>query len=132
MRIDHTYVKRLVEFMLNHPSPTFTIEDFDNAELSYQTPEFEFHMKLFDDQRLIEQDDGDAGFGLIIGMDGFASWSVLPLRLTSRGHDFAEAVSEKAVWEKVSRELPGIAMTSLVNVSIGLAQDYAKKKLGLS
>ena len=132
MRVDHDYVKRLIEFMLNHPSPTFTIEDFDIAGISYYTPEFEFHMKLFDDQRLIEQDDGDTGFGLIKGIDGFASWSVLPLRLTSRGHDFAEAVTEKSVWEEVRKELQGIAMNSLVNMSIGLAQDYAKKKLGLS
>lgn len=89
-------------------------------------------MKLFDDQGLIEQDDGDRGFGLIKGIDGFATWSVVPLRLTSRGHDFAEAISEKSVWEKVKKELPGAAMSSLVTVSVGLAQAYAKQKLGLS
>jgi hypothetical protein len=132
MRIDHDYIKRMIDIILSHPSPTFTIEDFDNGGLPYQTPEFEFHMKLFDDQGLIEQDDGDPGFGLTKGIDGYASWSVLPLRLTSRGHDFAEAVSEETVWEKVRKELPGAAMSSLVTVSVGLFQAYAKKKLGLN
>ncbi len=132
MRIDHDYIKRMIEIILNHPGPTFTIEAFDNGGLSYQTPDFEFHMKLFDDQGLIEQDDGDSGFGLFKGADGRASWSVLPLRLTSRGHDFAEAISEKSVWEKVKKELPGAAMSSLVTVSVGLAQAYAKQRLGLS
>jgi hypothetical protein len=132
MRIDHDYIKRMIDIVLSHPSPTFTILDFENGGLSYQTPEFEFHMKLFDDQRLIEQDGGDSGFGLIKSMDGYASWSVLPLRLTSRGHDFAEAVCEKTVWEKVKKELPGVAMSSLVSFSIGLAHDFAKKRLGLT
>jgi len=132
VRIDHDYIKRMIEIILDHPNPTFTIEDFDEGGLSYQTPEFEFHMKLFNDQGLIEQDDGDAGFGLFKSADGHASWSVLPLRLTSRGHDFAEAISEKGVWEKVKKELPGAAMSSLVTVSVGLAQAYAKQRLGLS
>lgn len=85
MKIDHDYIKRMIDIILGHPSPTFTIEDFDNAGLSHQTPEFEFHIKLFDDQGLIEQDDRDRGFGLIKGIDGYATWAVLPLRLTSRG-----------------------------------------------
>lgn len=122
----------MIDIVLGHPSPTFTILDFKNMGLSYESPEFEFHMKLLDDQGIIEQDDGDPGFGLIKSLDGFASWSVLPLRLTSRGHDFAEAVREKTVWEKVKKELPGVAMSSLVNISIALAQDFAKKKLGLN
>ncbi|SOE97611.1 Hypothetical protein SAMN05414139_10756 [Burkholderia sp. D7] len=132
MRIDHDYIKRMIDIVLDHPRPTFTIEDFDEAGLSYRTPEFEFHMKLFNDQQLIEQDDGDAGFGLFKSIDGHASWSVLPLRLTSKGHDFAEAISEKSVWDKVKKELPGAAMSSLVTVSVGLAQAYAKQRLGLS
>ncbi|GAB5098162.1 DUF2513 domain-containing protein [Caballeronia sp. HLA56] len=131
MRIDHDCIKRIIEIVLDHPGPTFTIKDFEAAGLSYRTPEFEFHMKLFDDQQLIEQDE-DAGFGLTKSIDGYASWSVLPLRLTSRGHDFAEAISEKTVWEKVKKELPKAAMSNLVTVSVGLAQAYAKQKLGLS
>ncbi|WP_201700323.1 DUF2513 domain-containing protein [Paraburkholderia hiiakae] len=122
----------MIDIILSHPSPTFAIEDFDDAGLSFQTAEFEFHMKHFEDQGLIEQDDGDRGFGLTKSVDGYASWSVLPLRLTSKGHDFAEAVSEKTVWDKVRTELPGAAMSSLVTVSVGLFQAYAKKKLGLS
>lgn len=121
-----------IDIILDHPNPTFTIEDFENTGLSYQTGVFEFHMKLFEDQRLITQDDGGRGFGLTKGVDGYTSWSVLPLRLTSTGHDFAEAVSEKTVWDKVRTELPGAAMSSLVTVSVGLFQAYAKKKLGLN
>jgi len=132
VRVDHDYIKRMIDIVLDHASPTFTILDFENAGLSYELPEFEFHMKLLNDQGIIEQDDGDQGFGLSKSVDGFASWSVLPLRLTSKGHDFAEAIQEKSVWDKVKQELPGVAMSSLVNLSIALAQDFAKKKLGIN
>lgn len=132
MRINHDYIKQLIDIALDHPAPTFTIRDFEAAGVPYETPEFEFHMKLLDDQRLIEQDDGDSGFGLEKGVDGFSSWAVLPLRLTARGHDFAEAISEKTIWDKIKKELPGAAMTTLVGMSLELTKDYAKQALGLS
>jgi len=131
MRINHDYIKRLIDVALDHPAPTFTIRDFEAAGVPYETPEFEFHMKLLDDQRLIEQDDGDSGFGLVKGADGCSSWAVLPLRLTARGHDFAEAISEKTIWDRIKKELPGAAMSTLVSVSLELAKDYAKQALGL-
>jgi len=56
---------------------------------------------------------------------------VIPLRLTARGHDFAEAISEKTIWDRIKKELPGAAMSTLVSVSLELAKDYAKQALGL-
>lgn len=131
MRIDHDYIKQVIDFVLDCPGPTFNILDFSAGGISYETPEFEFHMKLFVDQHLIARDDGDYGFGLLKGIDGHTSWSVLPLRLTSRGHDFAEAICEPSVWRKIKSELPGAAMSSLVSISMALAHDFLKKKLGL-
>jgi hypothetical protein len=71
--------------------PTFDIEDLKVAGLDDSDEQFEFHMKILTDQGLIERDDGDAGFGLTKGIDGFLSWSVLPLRLTQAAFQAKEA-----------------------------------------
>lgn len=132
MRINHDYIKHLIDTTLDHPEPTFTIRDFRAAGLDYATTEFEFHMGLLYDQKLIERGDGDSGFGLTKSIDGFRSWAVLPLRLTARGHDFAEAINEKTIWDKIKQDLPNAAMTTLVGTAIEMAKQYAMQKIGLS
>jgi hypothetical protein len=56
------------------------IEDFRLAGLDYNEAKFEFHIAILYDQGFVGQDDGDPGFELTKGGDGFLVWSVLPLR----------------------------------------------------
>jgi len=91
MKIDQDYLKKFLEACQASKKPTFDIEDLKAAGFDYGDQQFEFHMKILNDQHFIEQDDGDTGFGLTKGIDGFQSWSVLPLRLTASGHQFIEA-----------------------------------------
>ena len=103
MKIDQDYLKKLLEACLASEKPTFDIEDLKAAGFDYNDQQFEFHMKILNDQHFIEQDDGDSGFGLTKGIDGFLSWSVLPLRLTASGHQFIEALENKDVWAAIKR-----------------------------
>ena len=129
MKIDQDYVKRLLEACQASEKPTFDIEDLRAKGLNYDDPKFEFHMKILDDQHFIEQDDGDPGFGLFKSIDGFASWSVLPLRLTASGHQFIEALSNKEVWSAIKHGFQDASIETLKSVALKLLEGFAKKKI---
>ncbi|HEU0083412.1 MAG TPA: DUF2513 domain-containing protein [Bradyrhizobium sp.] len=101
MKIDQDYLRGLSQVCRASEEPTFDIDDLQARGFDYNDPKFEFHMKILDDQRFIEQDDGDSGFGVIKSADGFPSWAVLPLRLTASGHQLVEALSNEDVWSAI-------------------------------
>jgi hypothetical protein len=129
VKIDQDYLKKLLEACQASEKPTFDIEYLKAAGFDYHDKKFEFHMKILDDQRLIEQDDGDSGFGLIKSVDGFASWSVLPLRLTASGHQFIEALSNKEVWSAIKHGFKDASIETLKSVALKLLDGFAKKKI---
>ncbi|WP_315728887.1 DUF2513 domain-containing protein [Bradyrhizobium sp. SZCCHNS2015] len=110
-------------------NPTFDIEDLKARGFDYGDPKFEFHMKILDDQRLIEQDDGDRGFGLIKSIDGVASWSVLPLRLTASGHQFIEALSNAEVWSMIKSGFKDASIETLRKTALKLLDGFISKKI---
>jgi Hypothetical protein (DUF2513) len=129
VKIDQEYLKKLLEACQSTENPTFDIEGLKAVGIDYEDKQFEFHMKILDDQGFIEQDDGDPGFGLIKSLDGFSSWSVLPLRLTASGHQFIEALSNKEVWAVIKRSFQDASITTLKTVSLQLLDAFAKKKI---
>jgi hypothetical protein len=129
MKIDQDYLKKLLEACQASDKPTFDIEDLNARGLDYREPNFEFHMKILNDQNFIEQDDGDPGFGLFKSVDGFASWSVLPLRLTASGHQFIEALSNKEVWSAIKHGFKDASIETLKSVALKLLDGFAKKKI---
>ena len=129
MKIDQDYLKELLEACQTCEKPTFDIEDLKERGFDYNDPRFEFHMKILDDQQFVAQDDGDPGFGLIKSVDGFASWAVLPLRLTASGHQFIEALSNKEVWSAIKHGFKDASITTLKTVALKLLDGFAKKKI---
>ena len=129
MKIDQDYMKRLLEACQASEKPTFDIEDLKAAGFDYGDPRFEFHMKIVNEQGFIEQDDGDAGFGLTKGMDGFLSWSVLPLRLTASGHEFIAALSNKKVWATIKTTFKDASISTLKTVAMRLLEAYTTKEI---
>jgi hypothetical protein len=129
VKIDQDYLKKLLEACQASENPTFNIEDLKQAGLDYHEKQFEFHMMILTDQGFIEQDDGTPGFGLIKGIDGYLSWSVLPLRLTASGHQFIEALSNKEVWAAIKHGFMDASIATLKSVSLKLLDGYMKKKI---
>jgi hypothetical protein len=129
MKIDQEYLKHLLEIARRSPRPTFTIEDFDEAGVPHDTDAFEFHMQIINEQRLIVQDDGDYGFGMVKSIDGFRSWSVLPLRLSADGHEFIEALENVDVWTTIKRDFRDASIKTLKDVGLQLLEGYVKKKV---
>ena len=134
MKIDHDYLKKLLEACQTSKKPTFDIEDLKASGFDYHEPIFEFHMAILNDQRFIEQDGGDSGFGLTKGIDGFLSWSVLPLRLTAAGHDFLNTVDNPEVWSKTkaaAKKVGGVGFDIFLQIAKAEAKRFAVEKLGM-
>jgi uncharacterized protein DUF2513 len=129
VRIDQDYLKGLLQACQASEKPTFDIEDLKAAGFDYNDPQFEFHMMILTDQRLIEQDDGTPGIGLTKSLDGFLSWGVMPLRLTASGHQFIEALSNKEVWAAIKHGFKDASITTLKAVALKLLDSYAQKKI---
>jgi hypothetical protein len=129
VNIDQDYLKKFLQACQESENPTFDIEDLKAAGFDYNDKQFEFHMKILNDQRFIEQDDGDPGFGLFKSIDGFASWSVLPLRLTASGHQFIEALSNEEVWSAIKHGFKDASIATLKSVALKLLDGFAKKKI---
>jgi hypothetical protein len=129
VKIDQEYLKALLLACQASQKPTFDIEDLKAAGFDYDDKQFEFHMRILNDQGLIEQDDGDAGIGLAKGMDGHLSWSVLPLRLTASGHQFIEALSNKDVWATIRSRFADAGIATMKAVSINLLEAYTSAKI---
>jgi hypothetical protein len=129
VKIDQDYLKKLLEACQDSEKPTFDIEDLKAAGFDYNDQQFEFHMKILNDQHFIEQDDGDAGFGLTKSLDGFLSWSVLPLRLTASSHQFIEALENKDVWAAIKRGFKDASIETLQSVALKLLDGFAQKKI---
>jgi hypothetical protein len=134
MKIDHDYLKKLLEACQASVTPTFDIKDLDAAGFDHNDAKFEFHMAILDDQGFIQQDNGDPGFGLTKSMDGFSSWSILPLRLTASGHDFLDTVQNPEVWSKTkaaAKKIGGVGFDLFLQIAKAEAKRFALEKLGL-
>jgi hypothetical protein len=130
MKTDQDYLKKLLDAFEAAPAPITNIFELEAAGLPYKDDQFVFHMGILADQGFVERDDHEPGFGLSRGIDGHVSWAALPLRLTARGHEFAEALHNKEVWATVKKEFKDASINTLWEVSKKLLQAYTIKKVG--
>ena len=129
MKPDQDYLKKLLEACEAAPPPIFNIEELQAAGLYYSTDKLVFHMNILDDLGLIERDDREPGFGLVRGIDGYMSWSVLPLRLTAQGHQFVEALRNKEVWATIKNDFKDVSINTLLDVAKRLFDAFIRKKI---
>ncbi|WJV61368.1 DUF2513 domain-containing protein [Pectobacteriaceae bacterium C52] len=129
MKIDHEYLKGLLEAFEASGEPQTDINKLKRAGYDYGTNEFLFHMRLLDDRNLIARTDGTFGIGFSEAADDDGSWSVLPLRLTASGHDFLEAIRNKEVWNTVKTGFKDASIGTIVDASKRLFDGYIQKKI---
>ncbi|MBV5336986.1 MAG: DUF2513 domain-containing protein [Deltaproteobacteria bacterium] len=128
MNIDQEYLKGLLEAFEAADSPTTDIEELKSRNYDYRDVKFLFHIKLLEDQGLVRADAGNR-LGYVRGADGIVSWSVVPLRLTAKGHEFIETLRNKDVWEAIKSNFKDASLGSLLNISKELFEGYLKKKI---
>lgn len=119
MKPDPEYTRKLLTAFEDSPEPTSDIEELTERGLDYREKEFMFHLRLLNDDGFVEREDGEPGIGLVRSADGFYSWSALPLRLTSSGHEFAQAMENDHGFRAVKKSLVTSSMSFMRDIAVG-------------
>lgn len=128
MKIDHDYLKELLEAFEASDSPTTDIQKLEQQGFDRRENRFLFHLQILADQHLVERERG-CGLGYKKGADGYMSWSIVPLRLTANGHEFLEAIRNSEVWGTIKSDFKDASVGTLWRVSKDLLEGYTKKKV---
>ena len=132
MRIDAEYIKLLLDVFLNSPKPTADLKDFPMLDLKGDVNDdvhkFVFHMEILEDQGFIEPAINTSSIG-IKRISHTYSWSVIPLRLTASGHDFASALSKPGIIEELRSKFKDAGPGETVKAVFGLATKAFDRKL---
>lgn len=90
MEIDQEYLKGLLMAFQESEQPATDIRALQKRGYDYKEDRFYFHLRILYEKNLIEPETGyDLGYQK--SSDGCVLWSVIPLRLTARGHDFLKS-----------------------------------------
>lgn len=131
MKPDAEYLKNLLTAFRNAHNPTTDITELKEKGIDHEEPAFEFHMQLLLDDGYIESSLGPNDFGLSRGVDGYRSWSVIPLRLTAAGHEFAEGLENPKAFETVRKDFVGASLGTIKEVVVGIIKAEISKHTGL-
>jgi len=101
MTPDADYIRGLLRGFTESGEPTTDIQELQARGFSYETPEFYFHMRLLNEAGFVERDDENAGIGVSSTLSKDYVWSVLRLRLTDAGHEFAAAMANDAAFQEL-------------------------------
>ncbi|MBE4973566.1 MULTISPECIES: DUF2513 domain-containing protein [Serratia] len=129
MKIDIYYVKKLLDLFELAPTADVTINYLSQSGIDYNTDKFVFHMRVLQDGDFLRRCDGKLGFGLDVGLNGHRMWTITPLRLTAKGHEFIEALHQKETWETVKSNFKDASLSTVSTLAKQLAAGYAKKKV---
>ncbi len=88
-------------------------------------------MMLLQDHHFVEGEPSAGGIGLSKSLDGFVQWSVIPLRLTASGHEFAEAMSSSKVLQTLKRNFIGATISTMRDVAVTIFKAEVAKHTGL-
>lgn len=139
MKIDYDYLKAVLDFAQSSPTPSFNISD-QMPHLWHKentrSPDDEklgkliFHLELLADDRLIESVHNTThGIGFGLTGDGQYVLSVIPLRLTSAGHDFIASLNREGVLEQMKSEFNNAGPGEIVKIAFSLGSKVLENKL---
>ena len=128
MKIDHDYLKELLEAFEVSDEPVTNIERLAAQGFSHTDDKFIFHLRILEDQKLVKSEQGN-NLGFRRGASGNFAWSVVPLRLTAFGHDFLEALRNQEIWGTIQTEFKDASIGTLWRVSKELLEGYVRKKV---
>lgn len=132
MRISIKYIKSLLDIILDHEKPDFRIDHpqikplWENDE---KLDELVFHMEILEDQGLVEPAIDASSIGFRRSGNGQFIVSVIPLRLTALGHQFASDLSKPGVIEKLTTSFKEAGPSEAVKVVFALGKKALEDKL---
>ncbi|TLM73192.1 DUF2513 domain-containing protein [Microbulbifer harenosus] len=139
MRIDLEYLSKIVNVFLEAPTAHIEIPDFEKNGIRIEgepktfNEKFVFHIQIAIDNQLISSKFGSVftmkDVGMDESLDGLASVSCIPIRLTQKGHDFACSLENKEVLEKLKSEFKNAPFKVIFEGGQKLLEHIGKKKL---
>ncbi|HDC1418110.1 TPA: DUF2513 domain-containing protein [Salmonella enterica] len=137
MKIDYDYLKEVLSAFLNSKKPSITIRDLGFYEKSPEDlSKLIFHLTLLVDQGLI-RDSGLKYFtfkditGICFSGDGIPHGGECDMVLTSEGHDFAMALSQNPILERIKKDFSEAPMAAAKQIATKLFTKLLNDKLGL-
>lgn len=131
MKIDHDYIKSLLEAFESSLKESLTISDMQRLGFNTDDAGFIFHLRLLQDGDLIAPvNPHDHNLGFSKNINNHIVLSPVQIRMTSSGFEYLAAIRQSKIMEKVK----GFGSASLgvaVEIAKGLALEYARKAVGL-
>jgi hypothetical protein len=131
MKPDAEYLKQLLTAFRDAPNPTTDIRELEGAGLLLNDPKFELHMMLLRDGGFVESESNAGGIGISKSADGSIQWSVIPLRLTASGHEFAEAMGNSKALQALKKNFVGASISTMRDVAVTIIKAEIAKHIGL-
>ena len=130
MKINHEYLKRLLQVFQDSDMPYINYDNFTQYGLDIDNELF-FHLAILYDQQLIERMDGVEGCGLSHTQGSFDNmhYQNVDLRLKIGGHSLLEALSNEEIWQKLKNSFKDASLDTMVSVSKQLLEGYMKNKV---
>lgn len=123
------YTRKLLTAFQESPRPSINVRELAEEDLAVGSNEFQFHMELLEDEGFIQREDRERGTGLALSAEGLYKWSVLPLRLTASGQEFAAAMRDEQGFEAVKRYVKESCTPFTVRLMRDVAVGALKAKL---
>lgn len=131
MKIDHAYLKGLLEAFEAAEGPYTTIDELRENGYPYNEKTFTFHMNILVDQGLIKgTGTGKSSIGMERALSGEVIWiHGINIRLTAAGHEYIDTLNEPQVWNVIQENFKDSSLETLKSVAKDLAAGFARKKV---
>lgn len=136
MKIDYDYLKEILSAFSNSDKPSITIRDLGFYEKNQEElSKLIFHLTLLVDQGLIRDRELKHSSleditGIYFSGDGIPHGGECDMVLTSEGYDFANALNQKPVLERIKKELSDAPFTVVKQIASKWLTKIFTDKLG--
>jgi len=130
MKISYEYLAQILSKFLDSTEPHLNWKSFDN-ELHENEKLFFFHIFILQDKGLLigaTSDSTNIGVNFNANANVYQYWNT-PIRLTAKGHDFAEALSKPSIKEVIVNKFKDEGLSAVIEISKSLAEKHAEKLL---
>ena len=127
LKIDYEYVEKILEAFLDSELPTMNWKSFEMLRAD-DDHKFVFHIEIMVDKGLIvgALKSGDIG---ISRTHSDYIISIVPWRLTSDGHDFANALTKPSVLATIQNKFKEEGLSAVIGIAKKIAEKQALKLL---
>ena len=128
MKIDQPYLKQMLNVFIESKNSHIWVAEMTEAGIEMDD-KFLFHIQILEDQGFIECLDKTSDIGYEIVLNGQFRWHSRPLRLTSSGHEFVEALNQAEIWNIITSEFQNSSLETLKSAASSLLKAFARKQI---